>query len=45
MKITTLILLMLAVVGLSGCAGTPELPQCEGPWTPVNATVETADET
>ena len=45
MKLTALVLLMLAVVGLAGCTGTPRVPQCEGPWTLVNATVETSDET
>lgn len=44
MKITALILLMLAVIGLAGCAGTPRVPQCEGPWTPINPPIETADE-
>jgi hypothetical protein len=45
MKLMAMVLLLFAVVGLSGCAGTPELPQCQGPWTPINSPVEAADET
>lgn len=47
MKLTTaLVLFLLAAIGLSGCGGTPRLPQCEGPWTPVNPPSEVAaDET
>lgn len=45
MKVIAITLLMLAVVGLSACAGTSRMPQCDGPWTPVNTPIEAADET
>lgn len=45
MKLIAITLLILAVVGLSACAETPRMPQCEGPWTPVNPPIEAADET
>jgi hypothetical protein len=45
MKLIAVTLLLLAVVGLAACAETPRMPQCEGPWMPVNPPIEAADET
>lgn len=42
MKLIAITLLMLAVVGLSACAETPRLPECEGPWASINPPVESA---
>lgn len=44
-RMTALVMFLLAVIGLSGCAETPRMPQCEGPWTPINPPSEAADET
>lgn len=45
MKLIAMAMLILAVAGLSGCAGLARLPQCKGPWTPINAPAEAANET
>lgn len=45
-RLTVKVVVGLACVLLAGCAGTPKQPpQCEGPWVPVNAPVETRDGT
>lgn len=44
MRLIVMVMLILTALVLSGCAGTLRLPQCRGPWTPVNPPIEIEDE-